>query len=209
MELFSYFRSSAAYRVRIGLNLKQLDYTVIPVDLLKGEQTEKAYKAVQPQGLVPALRIDGQRVISQSSAILEYLDQQYPDQPLLPADPFEAATVRGWVNTIACDIHPLDNLRVLKYLKHQLKVSEEQKKHWYHHWINEGFRALEPQLAASPYCYGAEVTLADLYLVPQVYNALRFDMSLEAFPNIMAIYRACNEREAFIRAQPEQQADAP
>ena len=147
-------------------------------------------------------------LISQSTAILEYLEAKYPQVPLLPGDSYEAAMVRGWVNIIACDIHPLDNLRVLKYLVHELEVNDEQKTAWYQHWIIEGFTALERQIKASPYCCGRAVTLADLYLIPQVYNAPRFKTDMSAFPKIMAIYEACNALESFDEARPENQPDS-
>ncbi|NHN36591.1 maleylacetoacetate isomerase [Pseudomaricurvus alcaniphilus] len=209
MELFSYFRSSAAYRVRIALNLKQIEHSIVPVNLLNSEQRGAEYMALQPQGLVPALRLADGRVISQSTAILEYLEAVFPAHPLLPADPYQAAQVRSWANLIACDIHPLDNLRVLKYLKHKLGVSDPEKDSWYQHWILEGFRALESQLVAAPYAAGAQVTLAEVYLVPQVYNALRFNTDLGEFPKIRSIYAACNELPAFQQAAPEQQVDCP
>ncbi|MBR9910075.1 MAG: maleylacetoacetate isomerase [Gammaproteobacteria bacterium] len=209
MELFSYFRSSAAYRVRIALNLKQIEHSIVPVNLLNSEQRGAEYMALQPQGLVPALRLADGRVISQSTAILEYLEAVFPAHPLLPADPYQAAQVRSWANLIACDIHPLDNLRVLKYLKNKLGVSDPEKDSWYQHWILEGFRALESQLVAAPYAAGAQVTLAEVYLVPQVYNALRFNTDLGEFPKIRSIYAACNELPAFQRAAPEQQVDCP
>ncbi len=209
MELFSYFRSSAAYRVRIALNLKQIEHSIVPVNLLNSEQRGAEYMALQPQGLVPALRLADGRVISQSTAILEYLEAVFPAHPLLPADPYQAAQVRSWANLIACDIHPLDNLRVLKYLKNKLGVSDPEKDSWYQHWILEGFRALESQLVAAPYAAGAQVTLAEVYLVPQVYNALRFNTDLGEFPKIRSIYAACNELPAFQQAAPEQQVDCP
>lgn len=209
MDLYSYYRSSAAYRVRIGLNLKNLAYRIIPVNLLAGEQRQPDYRAVQPQGLVPALRIDGQPLLSQSTAILEYLEAQYPQSPLLPKDNAAAARVRSWVNLIACDIHPLNNLRVLKYLKQSLAISNDQRAHWYQHWVSEGFSALETQLEADPFCHGEHITMADVYLIPQIYNALRFEIDMSGFSRIMAIYEACNQNQAFIDAQPENQPDCP
>lgn len=208
MELFTYFRSSAAYRVRIALNLKGIEHQLTPVNLLKGEHKSEAYKQLQPQGLVPALKLDDGRVINQSTAILEYLETEYPQVPLLPSDSYDAAIVRSWVNLIGCDIHPIDNLRVLKYLVHELGVGEEDKVAWYQHWITEGFTALESQIKAAPYCFGSEVTLADLYLVPQVYNALRFNTDMSAFPKIMSVYEACNALAAFDNAKPENQPDS-
>ncbi|MFC6673896.1 maleylacetoacetate isomerase [Marinobacterium aestuariivivens] len=146
--------------------------------------------------------------MTQSTAILEYLEAEYPQTPLLPTDSVEAARVRGWAGLIGCDIHPLDNLRVLKYLKGTLKISDDDKTAWYHHWIHEGFRVLEAQLEAAPYCHGANITLADLYLVPQVYNALRFDLDMTPYPKIRSIYDACNELPAFDAARPENQPDS-
>ncbi len=203
MELFTYFRSSAAYRVRIALNLKKIDHTLTDVNLLEGAHKSDAYLDLNPQGLVPALKLDDGRIINQSSAMLEYLETVFTNKPLLPTDPFDAATIRNWCNIIACDIHPVDNLRVLKYLTGTLSVSEDEKLIWYHHWIKLGFDALEPQLKATPYCFGDEVTLADLYLIPQVYNALRFDQDMSAFPKISNIYKNCNQLDAFKRASPD------
>ncbi|MCV6625070.1 MAG: maleylacetoacetate isomerase [Cellvibrionaceae bacterium] len=208
MKLYSYFRSSAAYRLRIALNLKAIEHQIQPVNLLKGEHKSDEYLALNPQGLVPALELDDGRVINQSTAMLEFLESQYSQHPLLPADSFEAAQVRAWVNIIACDIHPIDNLRVLKYLTGTLGASEDQKTAWYQHWITEGFKALEPQLQG-PFCFGDAPTLADVYLVPQVYNALRFETDMSQFPKIMAIYQHCNQQAAFSDAKPESQADAP
>lgn len=208
MELYSYFRSSAAYRLRIALNIKGIEHTLKPVNLLKGEHKSEAYRALQPQGLVPALQLDDGTTLGQTTAIVEYLEAEYPHTPLLPRDSVAAAVVRSWVNTIACDIHPLNNLRVLKYLAHELGVDETQKSAWYHHWISEGFAALESQVRAAPYCFGAEVTLADIYLIPQIYNALRFNTDMTAFPKLMAIDEACNKLAAFAEARPENQPDA-
>ena len=208
MELYTYFRSSAAYRVRIALNLKGIAHRLVAVNLLQGEHRQDSYRALQPQGLVPLLKTDGGECIGQSTAIVEYLEAQYPEPRLLPENHLDAALVRSWANIIACDIHPIDNLRVLKYLSAELQVSEQQKSAWYQHWIIEGFTALEQQVKAAPYCFGSEVTLADVYLVPQVYNARRFATDMTAFAKINAICAACNELPAFDRARPEQQADA-
>ncbi len=208
MELFTYFRSSAAYRVRIALNLKGIEHRLTPINLLAGEQRSDAYLALNAQGLLPALRLDNGQLLTQSGAILEYLESAYPDRPLLPANPCEAARVRAWANLIACEIHPLDNLRVLKYLKDTLQVSDDAKTDWYLHWIREGFDVLERQLAATPYCYGTDVTLADACLVPQVYNAQRFNLDMSAYPKIQSIYAACNHLPAFDAARPENQPDS-
>lgn len=209
MQLHTYFRSSAAYRLRIALNLKNIAHELVGVNLLKGEHKSAAYLQLNPQGLVPALVLSDGRVITQSTAMLEYLEAEYTDQPLLPTDSFDAAQVRAWVNLIACDIHPIDNLRVLKYLTATLQVSEDEKTNWYLHWIREGFKALESQILATPFCFGSAITLADVYLVPQVYNAKRFGLDMTAFPKIESAYQACNDLAAFTQAAPEQQSDAP
>lgn len=209
MRLYSYFRSSAAYRVRIALNIKGIDHQLVPVNLLEGEQRGDEYLKINPLGLVPALRLDDGTVLTQSTAILEWLEEAYPDKPLLPRDPVAKAQVRAWVNTIACDIHPIDNLRVLKYLTGTLGLDEEQKTAWYHHWIRPGFEALEKQLAGEPYCAGNTPGMADCYLVPQVYNANRFGLDMAPYPKIRAICEACDQLDAFIAARPENQPDAP
>jgi len=209
--LYSYFRSSAAYRVRIALNLKNIDYQTRPVHLLKngGEQFNADYLALNPQGRVPVLVVQDQ-VLTQSSAIIEYLEEAYPVSPLLPADPVARAYVRSLAQTIACDIHPLNNLRVLNYL--QDTFDQDQKQAWYRHWIREGFAALEMRLQQSSYpglfCFDDTPGMADAFLVPQVYNALRFDCALESFPLISAIYRHCMQEAAFRKAAPENQPDA-
>lgn len=207
MELYTYFRSSAAYRVRIALNIKEIKHTLTPVNLLEGNHRKSEYMGINPQGLVPALKLNDGKVINQSTAMLEYLEAEYPEIPLLPSDSFDAATVRNWSNIIACDIHPLDNLRVLKYLVNDLNIEDDDKMKWYHHWIIEGFTALESQLIAAPYCFGKTVTLADIYLIPMVYNALRFNLVMDKFPKILAIYEACNSLDAFDKAKPENQLD--
>lgn len=209
MELFSYFRSSAAYRLRIAFNLKGVEHNIRPVNLLKAEHKSEEYLAINPQGLVPALKIDDGRVLTQSTAILEYIEATQSGQPLLPSDEFEAAKVRSWVNQIACDIHPVNNLRILKYLSGELGADDEAKNAWYQHWIEVGFSALEEQLGDGPFCYGEQVTLADVYLIPQVYNAKRFNVDMSQFPKISAIVDHCNSLDAFIQAMPENQVDAP
>ncbi|MGZ8320893.1 MAG: maleylacetoacetate isomerase [Telluria sp.] len=214
MKLYTYFRSSAAYRVRIALNLKALAYEAVPVHLLKegGQQLKPEYRAVNPAALIPALEDDGGAVLSQSLAIIEYLDETHRGVPLMPANALGRARVRSLALSIACDIHPLGNLRVLKYLVHQLGVSEEDKTKWYVHWISEGFTALEAQLAASPdtgrFCHGDTPTLADCCLVPQVFNAVRFNIDMAAFPTIARINAACGELPAFEAAHPSRQPDA-
>jgi maleylacetoacetate isomerase len=216
MKLYSYFRSSASYRVRIALNLKGLSYDTVPVHLLKngGEQLTEDYRKLNPDGLVPAL-IDeaaGDDPITQSLAIIEYLDEAYPASALLPAAPADRAFVRSLALSIACEIHPLNNLRVLRYLAHQLKVSEDQKNAWYRHWVVQGLRALESTLAndsrVGNFCFGDTPGLADCFLVPQVFNAQRFNCDLSDMPTIVRINDACLALDAFVKAAPAQQPDA-
>lgn len=209
MKLYGYHRSSAAYRVRIALNLKEITHTLIPVNLLKGEHTQAPYTDKQPQGLVPCLETDDGRFLSQSGAMLQYIDVLYPQQKLMPEDAFESAQVRSMVDLIACDIHPIDNLRVLKYLAQELNVNDDDKTTWYQHWIHQGFQALESQLKAAPYSLGDTISMVDLYLIPQVYNALRFKVDMQAYSNIMKVYENCNKLSAFDAAKPESQADFP
>lgn len=213
MKLYSYFRSSAAYRVRIALNLKGIEYETISVHLTKdgGQQRSEAYRAVNPAGLVPAL-VDGDVAIGQSLAILEYLEETHPEPPLLPADPAGRARVRSIALAIACDLHPLNNLRVLQHLKHGLGLDEAAKDAWYRHWINVGLGAVEAMLAGHPqtgrYCHGDQVTLADVLLVPQVYNARRYNCDISAMPTVTRIAQACEQLDAFVRAEPARQPDA-
>lgn len=210
MELYGYFRSSAAYRIRIALNVKEIAYDPVILSLLTGENKAADYVKKNPQGFVPYLT-DGEVSMGQSLAILEYLEESYPDIPLLPKDAQGRARVRQLAGIIACDIHPLDNLRVLKYITGKLKVSDNQKTAWYHHWILEGFKAFETILQdgnSGDFCHGDSPTFADFCLVPQVYNAQRFDCPLEEFPNILRITDHCNTLEPFIRAMPENQPDA-
>ncbi|MBC7685492.1 MAG: maleylacetoacetate isomerase [Bdellovibrionales bacterium] len=213
MKLYDYFRSSAAYRVRIGLNLKGLAYESLSVHLLRGggEQLQPAYRAVNPSALVPALQ-DGEVTITQSLAILEYLDEIHPPMPLMPRDALGRARVRSLALAIACDIHPLNNLRVLRYLVKQAGVTEEAKNAWYVHWVEEGFAALEAQLSASAdtgrFCHGDTPTIADCVLVPQVFNAVRFNIDMAAYPTIARIDAACRELPAFESAHPSRQPDA-
>jgi maleylpyruvate isomerase len=210
VKLYSYFRSSAAYRVRIALNLKGLPYEMDFVHLTKdgGRQHSAEFNAVNPAKLVPALRLDGGDVLTQSLAIIDYLDETHPQPPLLPGDPVQRAKVRAVALTIACDIHPIDNLRVLQYLKRTLKHEQSDIDAWYHHWIIQGFNAIEAAIAPGPYCFGAQVTLADICLVPQVFNARRLNVPLEAFPKIVAVESACLKLAAFDKARPENQPDA-
>jgi maleylpyruvate isomerase len=213
LRLYSYFRSSAAYRVRIALNLKGLDYQTVPVHLLRngGEQRSAEYRQANPQGLVPFLETE-QGGIGQSLAILEYLEEQYPTPALLPADPFLRAKVRAFALHIACDIHPLNNLRVLQHLTGTLGISEDAKLAWIQRWIADGFRALEDELSRQPhrgpYCIGEQLTLADVCLVPQWFNAERFQCELTPYPRLHAVVNACNALQAFQLAQPSRQPDA-
>lgn len=210
--LYGYFRSSAAFRVRIALNLKGLDYAQAPVNLVKGEQLREDNLARNPQGLVPVLEIgDGTR-LTQSLAICEYLDERYPEPPLLPADTEGRARVRSLAQLVACEIHPLNNLKVLKYLVHELKLGDDAKLAWYRHWIAEGFDALEARLASEAatgeFCHGDSPTLADICLLPQVFNAERFECDLSSYPTIQRIAKRCRELEAFATAAPGEQPDA-
>lgn len=210
--LYSYFRSSASFRVRIALNLKGIDYQIRAVHLVKdgGQQYQPDYLALNPQGLVPVLA-DGDIVLSQSSAIIEYLEEKFPDPPLLPSAMIDRAYVRSLAQVVACDIHPLNNLRVLKYLKKNLYLDDADKS-WYFHWMRGGFTALEQHLIThannDQFCFGDTAGFADAFLIPQVYNALRFGFDLQAFPIISNIYHHCMQQSAFINAAPENQPDA-
>lgn len=207
IKLYSYWRSSAAYRVRIALNLKELEHEIVPVSLAPGvsEHRGEAYRAKNPQMLVPFLE-DGGLGIAQSMAILEYLEESYPDMPLLPvAEPLRSR-VRSFCNLIACDIHPLNNLRVMNYIKSEFAA--DPSGNWYAHWIHEGFSAAEQHAGDGPFVFGDDVTLADALLVPQVYNARRFKVPLDEFPKLVGIVDCCNELPAFREAAPEAQADA-
>jgi maleylacetoacetate isomerase len=204
--LYDYFRSSAAYRVRIALNLKGLDYEQRSVNLAAGDQKGAEYRALNPQAFVPMLEIDGHR-LTQSLSIIMYLATRFPDPPLLPGDPAEAAHARSMALTIACDIHPLNNLRVLKYLKGTLGVAEDAKDEWYRHWVVEGFTALEAMAAprAGNFLFGDEPSIADICLVPQMYNARRFEVALEAYPTLVRADANANRIEAFAKAHPDNQ----
>ena len=215
MKLYGYWRSSAAYRVRIALNLKGISAEQLSVHLVRdgGEQHKAAYSALNPLELVPTLVMDDELdadALSQSLAIIEYLDEIHPQSPLLPASALERAHVRAMALTVACEIHPLNNLRVLQYLTQTLGVDEAAKNTWYHHWVASGFAALEILLKrhSGRYCFGDTVTLADLCLVPQVYNAQRFNVDLTPYPNIMRVWAECNQLEPFADAAPERQVDA-
>jgi len=213
VRLYDYFRSSAAYRVRIALNLKGVapDERTF-VHLRMGGQRAQDYLALNPQGLVPALALDEGAVLTQSLAIVEYLDETHPEPPLLPADPIGRARVRAIALSIACDIHPLDNLRVLNYLIGTLGVAREQKDGWYRYWIDVGFEALEKALAGDVatgrFCHGDAPTLADVCLVPQMANARRFAIDLSPYPTLTRIESACSALPAFAAAAPERQPDA-
>jgi len=208
MMLYDYFRSSAAFRVRIALNFKGLAPERRFIHLRKGEQRAADYLEVNPQGLVPTLVV-GKQSLTQSLAIIEYLEEEHPLPPLLPREPGERAWVRAFALSIACDIHPLNNLRVLKYLQ-AMGIDEPKRDEWYRHWIGEGFAALESQLRGrpSPYCCGDNVTLADVCLVPQVFNEQRLAVELAAYPRIRAAHEACMTLSAFADAQPSRQPDA-
>lgn len=211
MKLYNYFRSSASYRVRIALALKGLDYDYIPVHLLRNEHLQPAFPGHQTTGLVPLLDV-GEAQLSQSLAIIEYLDETHPEPPLLPADALGRARVRALALGIACDIHPLGNLRVLRYLVHDLKLTDEDKKRWVRHWVETGLAAIERQLESSKptgrFCHGDTPTLADCVLVPQIFNARRVDSKLDALPQVMRVFDACMQLEAFARTQPSECPDA-
>jgi maleylacetoacetate isomerase/maleylpyruvate isomerase len=209
MQLYNYFRSSASYRVRIALAYKGLAFDYRPVHLAKNEQFNESYQSVSASRLVPLLR-DGDHTLTQSMAIIEYLEETHPEPPLLPRDPAGRARVRALALDIACEIHPLNNLRVLRYLVHSLKVSEDDKDRWYRHWVETGLEVVERQLAAQPglYCHGDTPTLADCVLVPQIFNAQRFDCRLDHVPNVMRVFDACMQLPAFDETQPSKCPDA-
>ena len=210
MKLYGFFRSSASYRVRIALNMKGLEYSQMSVHLTKGQQNSEKFIAVNPQKLVPVIEI-GDDFLFQSMAILDYLELTYPDKPILPKDVLGQVRVRSIAQMVACDIHPLNNVRVLNYLSNQLDVTNEQKLKWYHHWIRSGFEALETRLKTEPqtgqFCHGDEPGYADLVLVPQVANATRFDVDLNMYPTLMKINDRCLDLPAFRKAMPENQPD--
>ena len=217
LQLYSYFRSSAAYRLRIALHLKGLAFETVPVHLLKGggEQLQSAYRAINPAALVPALNIDADNdgtTLTQSLAIMEYLDETHPQPPLLPADALGRARVRALALTVACDIHPLNNLRVLTYLSGELQASGDARNAWARHWMALGFATLEQHLASDAAtglcCHGDTPTLADCCVVPQVFNARRFELDLAPYPTLVRIAEHCEALPAFIAAHPAQQPDA-
>ena len=213
MKLYGYWRSSAAYRCRIALNLKGVDYEQESVHLVKdgGQQFSDSYSELNPAQLVPTL-VDGDLVLNQSMAILDYIENRYPHPSLLPESPVERAQVLALANDIACDVHPICNLRVLKHITGELGASEEQKVQWIHNWINKGFASLEIQTKKyggnGKFLFGDQVTLADVVLIPQIYNALRFKVNMEQHPTLNSIWQHCNTLEAFEKALPENQFDA-
>jgi len=210
VKLYTYFRSSAAYRVRIALNLKGLPYEMVAIHLTKdgGQQHKPEYHAVNPQERVPALALSSGEVLTQSLAIIEYLDDIAPEPPLLPADALERAKVRAVAQMVACDIHPLNNLISLQYLKRVMKHEQAEIDAWYHHWVIEGFKAIEAMISPAPYTCGSHVSLADVCLIPQVFNARRLKVPLDQFPKIVAVEAACLKLPAFDNARPENQPDA-
>lgn len=208
MKLFTYFRSSAAYRVRIALKLKGLEPEAHAV-ALDGAQHAEDFRAINPQSLVPALMLDDGTVLTQSLAIMEYLDETWPEPPFLPAGREDRARVRALAQMVACEIHPLNNTRVRNYLTDTLHLDGATSQAWYAHWIRTGFEAIEQLIGADGYCHGGRVTLADICLVPQVYNARRFEVDLADFPKIRAVEATCGALEAFAAAHPDRQPDAP
>ena len=216
MRLYSYFRSSASFRVRIALALKKLDFEYAAVQLVKNEQLQPAFRAIAASQLVPALVVDdpahGEATLTQSLAIIEYLDETFPEPPLLPADALGRARVRAIALDIACEIHPLDNLRVLRYLQRDLKVSDDDKDRWYRHWVETGLAVVERQLAGHPatgrFCHGDAPGLADCVLVPQIFNAQRMKCRLDHVPTVMRIFDACMAEPAFAQTQPSACPDA-
>jgi maleylacetoacetate isomerase len=210
LKLYSYFRSSAAYRVRIALNLKGLAYETLPVHLVKdgGHNRRPEFRAVNPQMRIPALIAPTGDMLIQSLAIIEYLDETHPDPPLLPKNPIARAQARAFAEISACDIHPLNNVGTLRYLRREMHQEQSAIDAWYHHWVIDGFEAIEALMQPAPYACGGHVTMADLCLVPQVYNARRLKVPLEKFPKIVGIEAACLALPAFDRARPENQPDA-
>lgn len=211
MHLYGYWRSSAAYRVRIALHLKQIPFESTSVHLVKngGEQHSPSYKKLNPTELVPTL-VDGDFTLSQSIAIIDYLDAKYPDVSVYPKTIKEAAKVKAMAFDIACEVHPLNNLRVQQYLTSQLDATDEQKRNWMDHWMSKGFEAFEEQIHSTvgQYCFGDSVTMADICLIPQIYNAKRFGIDLSPYPNILKVVDSCAQHPAFIAAAPENQPDA-
>ena len=211
MQLYNYFRSSASYRVRIALALKGLVYDYMPVHLLKNEQLGPSFAEISPARLVPVLQ-DGDKLLTQSIAIIEYLDETHPEPSLLPGDAFARARIRALAQDVACEIHPINNLRVLRYLVRDLKVSEDDKNRWYRHWVETGLEVVERQLAGSAdtgsFCFGATPTLADCVLVPQIHNAQRMECRLDHVPTVMRVFAECMQHDAFAKTQPSACPDA-
>ncbi|MBC8058914.1 MAG: maleylacetoacetate isomerase [Rhizobiales bacterium] len=205
MQLYDYFRSSASYRVRIALALKGLDCELLPIHLLKHEQLSDGFAALAPARLVPLLKVDG-ALLTQSMAIIEYLDEVHPEPSLLPGSALDRARIRSLAQDVACEIHPIDNLRVLRYLVHEMKVAEEDKTRWYKHWVETGLEVVERRLAGDRrtgrFCHGDTPTLADCVLVPQIVNAQRFECRLDHVPTVMRVFEACMALDAFSKTQP-------
>lgn len=206
MQLYDYFRSSASYRVRIALALKGLDCELVPIHLVKQEHLGERFAAIAPARLVPLLKIDDDTLLTQSMAIVEYLDEVHPEPALLPGSALDRARIRSIAQDIACEIHPIDNLRVLRYLEHEMKVGEADKTRWYRHWVETGLEAVERRLAGDArtgrFCHGDVPTLADCTLVPQIANAQRFECRLDHVPTVMRVYSACMALDAFSKTQP-------
>lgn len=211
LRLYSYYRSSASYRVRIILHMKEIPCDLVYINLGAGEQAHAPYQDLNQQGLVPALEVNGE-VLTQSLAIIEYLDALYPQPPIFPLDPLAKAKILELAYIICMDIHPINNLRVLNYLTNNLKIDDDQRLQWYQHWVKMGMSSVETRLkklgANGQFCYGNQVTLADICLIPQVYNALRYACDMTEFQTVMSIYENCLKRPEFLRACPEVQKDA-
>lgn len=208
MELFSYYRSTSSYRVRIALALKGLDYQALPVNLLKGEQRESGYLSINPQGRVPALRTEAGELLVQSPAIIEYLEEAFPETPLLPRSALDRARVRGVAAIIGCDVHPLHNVSVLNQLRH-LGHDEVEVNQWIAHWIGQGLAAVERLIGAEGFCFGEAPGLADVYLIPQLYAAERFNLDLSGYPRIRRVAGLAEHHPAFVKAHPARQPDTP
>jgi maleylacetoacetate isomerase len=212
MQLYNYFRSSASYRVRIALALKGLDCELVPIHLVKQEQLSESFASIAPARLVPLLKLDDSTLLTQSLAIIEYLDEVHPEPALLPGSALDRARIRSIAQDIACEIHPIDNLRVLRYLVHEMKVSEADKTRWYKHWVETGLEVVERRLAGDArtgkFCHGDTPTLADCALVPQIANAQRFECRLDHVPTVMRVFGACMVLDAFSKTQPSAYPEA-
>jgi maleylacetoacetate isomerase len=208
MKLYSFFRSSAAYRVRIALNLKGVTYETVSVHLRKGAHLEASYRELNPQARVPSLQLDDGTVLMQSPAIIEYLEEKYPSPLLLPGNKEQRAQIRAMAAIIACDIHPMNNLSALNYLRKEFMQTDATVDKWYAHWVREGFQAIEKMISPAPYAFGKDVTLADVYIVPQVFNARRFNVPIIDFPKLVAVADICERLDAFAHAHPSNQPDA-